>query len=239
MINKMRRTQNRPMARGAISKQTGGLISAGLAIASLGVYFQMAIPSTFVVANGIWVGYWLVYTPLKRKTVYNTLVGAIIGALPPFIGTYAQLGSLMSIETMLLSTYIFSWQYPHFYGILYENRYDYKKAGYEMISNYDMDGKQAYRHIKFSILLGLTTPIGMAYAGLISPVFLPAYYFLYAKNIKAIKEFSINWTEQNAKKMKIKSYTPFFVLLAGIYWTIIWSKFTSWMKSKMNNENKD
>lgn len=53
----MRRTQNRPVARGAISKQTGGLISAGLALSSLGVYMQLANPSTFLVSNGIWIGY--------------------------------------------------------------------------------------------------------------------------------------------------------------------------------------
>jgi protoheme IX farnesyltransferase len=234
---KMRRTQNRPVARGAISKRTGGLISAGLAISSLGVYLQLANPSTFLVANGIWIGYCLVYTPLKRISVHNTLVGAIIGALPPLIGTFAQLGTIFTPETALLSAYIFSWQYPHFYGILYENRFDYKKAGYEMISNYDNDGKKATKHIYFSIVLGMTAPVGMAYYGLISPVFLPAYYFLYAKNIKAVQEFSRNCTEQNAKQMKIKSYTPFFVLLAGIYCTIICTKFMASMRQ--NREKKE
>lgn len=189
---KMRRTQNRPVARNIISKQTGGLISAGLALSSCAIYTQLANPGTLLVASTIWIGYCLVYTPLKRISVHNTAIGAIIGALPPFIGTWAALGTLFTPETMLLSAYIFSWQYPHFYGILYENRYDYKKAGYEMISNYDKDGVKATRHIKFSAILALTTPLGMAYTGLMSPVFLPAYYYLYAQNLKAVKEFSEN-----------------------------------------------
>lgn len=229
--SKMRRTQNRPVARKIISKRTGGLISAGLAVASFGVYMQLANPGALLVANSIWIGYWLLYTPLKRYSVHNTLVGAIIGALPPFIGTWAQLGTLFTPETILLSAYIFSWQYPHFYGILYENRYDYKKAGYEMISNYDKEGVRATKHIKISATLALTTPLGMAYTGLISPVFLPFYYFLYAQNLKAVKEFSQNWNEKTARKMKIKSYTPFFVLLMGIYSTIIYDK-TVGKKSK-------
>lgn len=166
------------------------MISASLALGSLAFYMQLANPGTILVANTIWIGYCLVYTPLKRVSVHNTLVGAIIGALPPFIGTYAQLGTLLSPEAFLLSAYIFSWQYPHFYGILYENRFDYKKAGYEMISNYDKDGVKATRHIKFSAILALTTPLGMAYTGLMSPIFLPAYYYLYAQNLKAVKEFS-------------------------------------------------
>lgn len=75
------------------------------------------------------------YTPMKRRSIYNTFVGAIVGALPPFIGTWAQLGSLLSPESFLLGAYIFAWQYPHFYGILFENKDDYKRAGFEMISN--------------------------------------------------------------------------------------------------------
>jgi len=230
--SKMRRTQNRPMAKKLISNQTGGLISAGLALGSFGFYMQLANPGTILVANSIWIGYWLVYTPLKRYSVHNTFVGAIIGSLPPFIGTWAQLGTLFTPETLLLSAYIFSWQYPHFYGILYENRYDYKKAGYEMISNYDKDGVKATRHIKYSTVLAITTPLGMAYTGLMSPVFLPAYYYFYAQNLKAVKEFSENWNEQNAKKMKMKSYTPFFVLLAGIYWSIIYKRVMKPTKSE-------
>ena len=63
-----------------------------------------------------------------------------MGALPPFIGTFAQTGMLLTPETMLLAGYIFSWQFPHFYGILYENKSDYKKAGFVMISNEDTNG---------------------------------------------------------------------------------------------------
>ena len=55
--SKMRRTQNRPVARKVISKRTGGLISAGLAIGSFGVYMQLANPGALLVANSIWIGY--------------------------------------------------------------------------------------------------------------------------------------------------------------------------------------
>ena len=85
--SKMRRTQNRPVAKGLINKQKGGLISASLALSSMAVYMQLANPSTLLVANTIWIGYCLVYTPMKRYSVHNTFVGAVIGALPPFIGT--------------------------------------------------------------------------------------------------------------------------------------------------------
>ena len=66
------------------------------------------------------------YTPMKRLTHHNTLFGAVVGALPPFIGTFAALGQVLSPESVLLATYIFSWQWPHFYGILYEQKDCYR-----------------------------------------------------------------------------------------------------------------
>ena len=75
------------------------------------------------------------------------MLGAVVGSLPPFIGTIAQTGMLMTPETLLLSLYIFSWQFPHFYGILYENKEDYKKAGFVMLSNEDTNGEKAFKQI--------------------------------------------------------------------------------------------
>jgi len=46
---------------------------------------------------------------MKQKSSHNTLAGAVIGALPPMIGSFAQTGMLFDIPTMILMTYIFSW----------------------------------------------------------------------------------------------------------------------------------
>ena len=48
----------------------------------------------------------------------------------------------MDPATLLLASYIFTWQFPHFYGILYEHKEDYKKAGFVMTSNEDPTGRQ-------------------------------------------------------------------------------------------------
>jgi len=53
---------------------------------------------------------------------------------------------LLEPATLLLASYIFTWQFPHFYGILYENKEDYAKAGFVMTSNLDPQGdKFAYK----------------------------------------------------------------------------------------------
>lgn len=105
-----------------MKQATGFLISGSLAAASVALYMHLPYPGTAIVASSIWVGYSLMYTPMKRFTSFNTFFGAIVGSLPPYIGAYAALGSCLSLETSLIAAYIFSWQWPHFYGILYENR---------------------------------------------------------------------------------------------------------------------
>ena len=104
--------------------------------------FHAFQPFTWVVSNAVWFGYLAAYLPMKQKSEYNTLVGAIVGALPPFIGTFAHLGTLLDPATFLLAGYIFTWQFPHFYGILYEHKDDYKKAGFVMTSNSDPTGEK-------------------------------------------------------------------------------------------------
>ena len=131
---KMMRTHNRPMAAGRISAKQGCFIGTGLAMSSLVAYHAFQ-PLTWVVSNVVWLSYLCVYLPMKQRSEYNTLAGAVVGALPPFIGTFAQTGLIFDVPTLLLSAYVFSWQFPHFYGILYEHKEDYQKAGFVMTSN--------------------------------------------------------------------------------------------------------
>jgi len=61
----MIRTQNRPLATGKIKKSTGYLVSGSLALASGAMFMHLPFPYTAAVAGGIWVGYSLMYTPMK------------------------------------------------------------------------------------------------------------------------------------------------------------------------------
>ena len=143
-------------------------------------------------------------------------MGAIVGSLPPLIGTMAQTGGIFSIETMLLATYIFSWQFPHFYGILYENKDDYKRAGFQMISNEDPTGQRAFMEIVACTVVNSLVPMGMLITGMINPVFLAPFYYYQAEYIKAVMNFRAEEASVNsAKKLKKKAYMPFVVLLAG------------------------
>ena len=144
------------------------MIGTALSVSSMAAYHMFA-PFTWVVSNAVWLSYLLIYLPMKQKSEQNTLVGAVVGALPPFIGTFAQIGTLMDPCTWLLSAYIFSWQFPHFYGILYEHKDDYKKAGFVMTSNSDPEGdKKAYKQILACTVFNTAIPVVMTAFGYLS-----------------------------------------------------------------------
>lgn len=104
----MVRTKNRPIPKLSITSKNGCIIGTGLSVMSFFAYTQFA-PYTWVISNLIWFSYLRIYIPMKQTSSWNTFVGAIVGSLPPLIGTMAQTGAALSPETALLATYIFSW----------------------------------------------------------------------------------------------------------------------------------
>jgi len=91
----MRRTENRPLPAGRLQPLEVLVFGLVLGIGGL-TYLGLTLrqPLTVLVAAATFAGYVFLYTPLKRKTTLNTLVGAVPGALPPVIGWTAVRGSL-------------------------------------------------------------------------------------------------------------------------------------------------
>ena len=98
------------------------------------------------VALVTWASYVLAYTPLKRVTALNTLVGAVPGALPPVIGWAAVRGSI-GPEAWALFLIVFLWQFPHFLAIAWIHRADYRRAGLKMLSGADESGAASGRQM--------------------------------------------------------------------------------------------
>ncbi|KAI7797054.1 hypothetical protein IRJ41_011934 [Triplophysa rosa] len=73
------------------------------------------------------------YTPLKRLSITNTWVGAVVGAIPPVMGWTAATGSL-DPGALLLGAFLFSWQFPHFNALSWNLKEDYSRGGYRMMS---------------------------------------------------------------------------------------------------------
>jgi heme o synthase len=137
---RMKRTENRPLPAGRL--QPLEVLAFGVLLGGGGVaYLALALPGTWtpVVAAVTFLCYVFVYTPLKRATALNTLVGAVPGALPPVIGWVAARGGL-GYPVLVLFLIVFLWQVPHFLAIAWIYREDYARAGLRMLPVVDPRG---------------------------------------------------------------------------------------------------
>lgn len=162
----MRRTRLRPMPDGRLPVRdallyASGLSAAGLLTLALGANLLSAVMALLTLVT-----YAAVYTPLKSRTSFSTVVGAIPGALPPVIGWAAATGDL-SRGAWVLFGIVFLWQLPHFLAIAWIYREDYARAGFPMLPVIEPDGRSTARQavIYAAALLPLSlapTLVGMA-----------------------------------------------------------------------------
>jgi protoheme IX farnesyltransferase len=139
---RMRRTSNRPLPTGRISPEEAAVFGAVLSGAGL-AYLAATVPMAATIAAALtFLIYVFIYTPLKTFTVWNTLVGAIPGALPPVIGWCAATGWNNPNGALALFTILFLWQLPHFLAIAWMYREDYAVAGLRMLPITDPTGRR-------------------------------------------------------------------------------------------------
>jgi protoheme IX farnesyltransferase len=124
----MSRTRNRPIPKGQISPQTALLLTLVLILIGAAVLYWGAslIPMILGLFNLAW--YNLVYTPLKRKTSFALLAGSVNGAIPPIIGWTAAGGHITDSAIILIASFMFVWQIPHFWLLSIRYAEDYKLA---------------------------------------------------------------------------------------------------------------
>lgn len=150
---RMKRTRERPLPAGRMSPRDAllfGLLFSLTGIAILGLFTNLRAAFLAFATIAIYI---VVYTPMKRMSSLNTLVGAVPGALPPLIGWVAARGSY-SLEGGLLFATLFFWQMPHFLAIAWMFRDDYKAGGCVMLTDSDPDGSMTGRQaLLYSICL--------------------------------------------------------------------------------------
>lgn len=136
---RMQRTQERPLPHHDLSSSEAFIFALSMSIIgplvlllSAGVLPAMLAALTIAI-------YVLIYTPLKPLTPLNTLVGAVVGAIPPMIGWAAVTGGLET-GAWLLAAILFAWQMPHFLALAWLYRDDYARGGFKMLPNVDPAG---------------------------------------------------------------------------------------------------
>jgi len=140
----MRRTRTRPLPGQRLQPLEGLLFGSAITLA--GVLFIVASSNLLAgaVALATLVTYVAIYTPLKTRTSFGTVIGAIPGALPPIIG-WAATANELPVKAWVLFGIMFLWQLPHFLAIAWMYRDDYARAGFPMLPVIEPDGHSTAR----------------------------------------------------------------------------------------------
>ena len=189
----------------------GGALAAGVGLAYLALMVNLL---TSILGIITLTSYLFLYTPLKRITSMNTIIGAIPGALPPLMGWTAARDQI-NIEGWSLFAILFFWQLPHFLAIAWMYREDYARAGFAMLPVIDpagvRTGKQAVSHTLGLLSVSLFPVV----FGLVGWVYCVGAILLGAIFLAAAIRFSLQLTRDRARQLFFASiiYLP---LLLGL-----------------------
>lgn len=141
---RMPRTAGRPLPAGRVGRREVLLVGGLAVVVGVACLWIAANVTAALVALASWLLYVAVYTPLKRITPLNTIVGAVAGALPVWIGWTAA-GGRLGLEAWALLLIVYLWQFPHFMAIAWIYRREYAAAGMRMWPTVDPSGHRAGR----------------------------------------------------------------------------------------------
>lgn len=212
---RMRRTSRRPLPSGDLTAAQAALFGWGLSAAGL-LLSLLALPplaTLFLVLSHV--SYVYLYTPLKRRSQFCTLAGALPGALPVLAGWCAT-GVPLNLTALALTSVLYMWQIPHFLAIGWLAREDYGRAGCPMLGVLDPTGVRSARvslvyaggMLFCSLLVAAASPASWLFAVVASAT--GAWY------IAAAWKFVIQPQVQRARSLFLTSLAVLPVLLTAL-----------------------
>ena len=180
---RMTRTQSRPLPSGRMAPRVAlwfGVSVSVIAVPVLAIGVNATTALLALIAN---LSYVLAYTPLKQRSHWALLVGAVPGAMPPLLGWTAATGRI-DAGGMVLFAIMFLWQVPHFHAISIFRRDDYARAGLKVMPN--THGVRATKHsiVRYTFALVavslLLVPLGVERSSYLVPAgLLGAVFFVW------------------------------------------------------------
>ncbi len=231
--SRMQRTADRPLPSGRVSPSAAfgiGWFLSALALIHLvhRVNVEAAALTALTLAT-----YLFIYTPLKRQSATNTLVGAVSGALPPLIGWVGAAGAAVGDKTyfrwqliiepgaIYLFILLFLWQLPHFLAINWMYRDEYRKGGFVMLANDDEGGIRTSRHALAYALSTIMLMFYPVYAGVAHAAwFLPPALLLSGWLSFLALKFNRNPERPAARKLFFCTlmYLPLILIASVLAW---------------------
>ncbi len=208
----MKRTSKRPLVRNEISPKNAAFIGSTLLLCGLYTLWKYTNPLASLIGISIFVGYILIYTPLKKKTSIHILLGAIAGASPPLIGWSVAKGKI-EVGGIILFAILFLWQIPHVIAITYIHWEDYKKVGIATLNPYSR-----FASFQATLYSALLLPVI-----LLSVLFLElSFIYLWIATIATIIFTLYSWnfyvkpTTETAKKLFTSSLVYISIIMVAI-----------------------
>ncbi len=214
----MERTRHRPLPAGRIKPQTALALGIAMGVVGVGWLWLTTNPLCASLAAATIVIYIAFYTPLKRRTSFCTIVGAISGAIPPVIGWTAVRPSF-DVGAWILFGILFTWQMPHFLAIAWLYRDEYAEAGFIMLRRDDVSGcATAMQSLLYTI--GLTAITLLPYfLGLNNSVYLTGTVILDGAMLWFATRFLLERSRPSARKLFFASIFFLPVLLGLMIFT--------------------
>ena len=213
----MDRTKYRPIPNNDIPHKKALLI--GLSLCFIGpffLYYFINLLTAIISCSTIFI-YLFIYTPSKRYTSLNTIIGSVPGALPPVGGWAAATGSISS-ESLMLFGVLFCWQIPHFLSLAIIYKEDYSKGGFKMLPSITKNINYVTFQILFFTMALLYTSIGIysleitSYIYAIGALVLGIIFLFYSSSIL------FDYSSEKIKKIFIFSiiYLPVLLIMIVI-----------------------
>ncbi|MBI5385784.1 MAG: protoheme IX farnesyltransferase [Verrucomicrobia bacterium] len=213
----MPRTAGRPLPAGLLRADIALAAGVATAVAGLALLATAVNPLTAALGAATLGLYLFVYTPLKRTTPLNTIVGAVPGALPPLMGWTAARGEVTR-EGLALFALQFFWQLPHFLAIAWLYREQYERAGFKMLPGVDSSGERTARHAVAHALALLPVSLCPALFGMAGRVYFAGALVAGAVFVWHALQFSRELSRERARRMFFVSlvYLPLVLGLMAL-----------------------
>ncbi|PYJ38903.1 MAG: protoheme IX farnesyltransferase [Verrucomicrobia bacterium] len=214
----MCRTRTRPVPAGRM--RPAEALALGLVLSIFGVgYLAVSCNALSATLAAVTILIYIFgYTPLKRASTANTLVGAVPGAIPPMIGWAAARGTIEA-GTWSLFAILLLWQLPHFFAIAWMYRDDYSRAGFRMISSDDRSGERSASQSVFFCILLLVIAGLPAFLGIVTLLYLAIELALSGLFIAVAMRFLKMRTAGAARLLFITSIVYLPLLLGALVLT--------------------
>jgi protoheme IX farnesyltransferase len=202
----MQRTRLRPMADGRLTNEEALRYAAVLSLAGLLLLALGANTLSAVVALATLLSYVAIYTPLKRRSSFATVIGAIPGALPAVIG-WAAAANDLSRGAWVLFGIVFLWQLPHFLAIAWMCREDYARAGFPMLPVIEPDGRSTARQSVVYAAALLPVSLAPTLLGMTTATYFVAALALTLAFVLLTLQFARTRSERDARRVFFGSIT--------------------------------